>query len=410
MFSGNFPEDLTFQAISSPVNIYMNGELILSEVYDHAGNYTIHLRLRELFDSLLTVKIPTNENVLIQEAAAANFAIEVEIEDVLTQFSFRLVKGGLDTDKVDCTDFLWTNFLTWMPRVKKVKENDPQWLTYYSVQEAQLFFEATFMQDGALHTSAPMQLYILPELKVCTMNVNFEHIWSQVDLDGRLPYFIDVWIQDEGGLKKTYSQRYVIYDDFHEFDDLCCFVNSLGGVDIIRFTGEFESELKHEFKNAKFRDEYQEFDILLNTVFKKNTGYFHNPYEMMWTSDFFSSIERYHLSFGQFKRIIVKEYEAVYKKTILNSFTFSFSYARESKYLNNNILSAGALGALNEFPGMQQLWDDIYVKIFGNQLVDGTKTFLQPVKANTVIPASGSSLILNDLVVEDGGIIDCGEF
>jgi hypothetical protein len=50
------------------------------------------------------------------------------------------------------------------------------------------------------------------------------------------------------------------------------------------------------------------------------------------------------------------------------------------------------------------------VRIFGDQAVDGVKTFLQPVKTNEVKPASGDNLVLNDLVVQEGGIIDCGEF
>ncbi|KAF0198419.1 MAG: Uncharacterized protein FD166_1472 [Bacteroidetes bacterium] len=411
MLSGNFPDEVTFQGSSAPVSIFMNGELLLEETYEHDGNYTIHLKLRDLFNSLLETVIPIAGDVFIQEASVADFGIQVEEQGGPVTYTFRLVKGGIDSeDIIDSTTFLWGNFLTWKPQVKKVKYLDPQWLTYYSVQEARLMIQATYQEADELVTSDPVLLYTLPVYKKCTMNVKFERLWAGFAQEGRAPYFIDCWIADEGNDKKTYTQRYVLSDEYHEFDDIFVFENSLGGVDVIRFTGELEHQLGHEFKSAVFGEETREYDIIFNRSFSKNTGYFKNGYELMWTSDFMASLNRHLYVSGLPVRIVVKSFEAKDIKTELSHYNFTYSFARQSKYLSSSSAAGQLPGMMAEFSGMPSVWDDIYVRIFGDQVVDGVKTFLQPVKANEVKPATGDDLILNELTVKDGGIIDCGEF
>lgn len=411
MLSGNFPEEVTFQGNTETVSIFMNGELLLEEIYEHDGNNIIHLRLRDLLHSQLETVIPTAGNVITQEASAAYFIIQIQEQGGPASYSFRLVKGGIDSAGIaDSTDFLWHNFLTWKPQVKKVKYLDPQWLTYYSVQEARLFIQATYQENDELVTSDPLLFYYLPIFKKCTMNVKFEHLWADFALDGRSPYYIDCWIADDGEDRKTYIQRYVLTDEYHEFDDLFVFENSLGGVDVIRFTGELENQVNHEFKSALFGDETREYDMVFSREFLKNTGYFRNGYELLWTNDFLASMNRYQYISGLPVRIVLKSFEAKDIKTELNHYNFTFSFAKQSRYLNSAVIAGALPGMMNEFTGMPGVWDDIYVRVFGDQVVDGMKTFLQPVRTNQVVPASGPDLILNELTIQDGGIIDCGEF
>jgi hypothetical protein len=242
------------------------------------------------------------------------------------------------------------------------------------------------------------------------MNVKFELLWDTFSDEARAPYYIDCWIEDEGRDKKTYTQRYVLSDEYHEFDDLFAFENSLGGFDVIRFTGELGHGVNHEYKSALFDKDTMEYDLIFKKVFDKSTGYFRNGYELLWTNDFLASINRYHYVNSLPLRIVVNSFEAKDVKTELNHYSFNFSYSKQSRYLDNSTIIAQLPGMISEFSGMPLIWDDIYVRVFGDQSVDGVKTFLQPVKTNEVKPASGENLILNDLVVQEGGIIDCGEF
>jgi hypothetical protein len=410
MLSGNFPEEVVFQGDSAVVSIYKNGELLLEEEYVHDGSYLISLKLRELLDGQLTTTIPVTGDLVDQTDSAADFEIHIPGQHGDEVYPFRLVKGGVNSDFIDSASFLRANFLTWMPRVKKVKYLDPQWLTYYAVAESKLMVQATWLENGVLSTSDPVEFYTLPYRKKTSMNVKFEMLWDNFSDEARAPYYIDCWIEDEGRDKKTYTQRYVLSDEYHEFDDLFAFENSLGGFDVIRFTGELSHGVNHEYKSALFDKDSLEYDLIFKKVFEKNTGYFRNGYELLWTNDFLASINRYHYVNGLPLRIVVNSFEAKDVKTELNHYSFNFSYSRQSRYLDNSSIIAQLPGMISEFSGMPLIWDDIYVRVFGDQSVDGVKTFLQPVKANEVKPASGENLILNDLVVQEGGIIDCGEF
>ncbi|KAF5060791.1 hypothetical protein DSECCO2_321900 [anaerobic digester metagenome] len=410
MLSGNFPEEVVFQGDSAVVSIYKNGELLLEEEYVHDGSYLISLKLRELLDGQLTTTIPVTGDLVDQTDSAADFEIHIPGQQGAAVYPFRLVKGGVNSDIIDSASFLRANFLTWMPRVKKVKYLDPQWLTYYAVAESKLMVQATWLENGVLSTSDPVEFYTLPYRKKTSMNVKFEMLWDTFSDEARAPYYIDCWIEDEGHDKKTYTQRYVLSDEYHEFDDLFAFENSLGGFDVIRFTGELSHGVNHEYKSALFDKDSLEYDLIFKKVFEKNTGYFRNGYELLWTNDFLASINRYHYVNCLPLRIVVNSFEAKDVKTELNHYSFNFSYSKQSRYLDNSSIIAQLPGMISEFSGMPLIWDDIYVRVFGDQSVDGVKTFLQPVKTNEVKPASGEDLILNDLVVQEGGIIDCGEF
>lgn len=410
MLSGNFPEEVTFQGNTSLVSIYMNGSLLLEELYEPNSNYIVTLHLRELFHSLLETTIPITEDVLIQEQSCADFRIDIPSQAGISSYSFRLVKGGIDSSITDSTNFLISNFLTWMPKVKKVKFLDPLWLTYYNVADGRLCYQATWQENGTLTTSDIIVLHTLRTHQKYTFNVKFQKLWEKFTLDRRSPYYIDVWIADEALDPFSYVQRFVLTDDYNQFDDLFAFENSLGGVDVIRFTGEFEASIEHEFKNAVFGKETRSYDILFNQLFTKNTGYFRNSYELLWTADFLSSLNKFQYFQDIPIRIILKSFEAKSIKTELNHYSFTYSLLKQSPFLNSTQFSNHLPGMMSEFSSMPIIYDDVYVRIYGNQTIDGTKTFLDPLKTNEIQPATGSNLTLNNLVVADGGIIDCGQF
>lgn len=410
ILSGNFPEELTFQGGTSLVKIFMNGTLLLEELYEPSEGYIITLRLRDLLHPLLETEIPLSGDMFIQKKSCADFRIEIPTQAGSQGYNFRLIKGGIDSPLVDASNFLVKNFLTWKPQVKKVKFLDPQWLTYYNMGDARFSYQATYVEDGDLITSDKITSQVLPPHQKCTFNTRFEQLWQKFSAPERSPYYIDCWMEDEAQDKLSYVQRYVLSDDYHQFDDLFVFENSLGGIDVIRFTGESEASLEHEFKSALFGKESRDYDLIFNRIITKNTGYFRNSMELLWTSDFFASLNRYQYISDIPVRIIIKSFEAKSIKTELNHYTFNYYLSKQSPFLNGTAIANQLPGMMGEFSGMPAVWDDIYVRVFGDQTIDGTKTFLEPIRTNEIKPASGSLLSLNNLVVADGGVIDCGQY
>lgn len=410
ILSGNFPEELTFQGSTSLVSIFMNGQLLLEELYEPSEGFVITLRLRDLLHSLLETNIPVSGDMIIQDKSCADFRIEIPTQAGIQGYNFRLIKGGIDSTMVDASNFLVRNFLTWKPQVKKVKYLDPQWLTYYNMGDARFSYQVTYLEDGDLITSEKIILQVLPTHQKCTFNTKFEQLWQKFSAPERSPYYIDCWMEDEAQDKLSYVQRYVLSDDYHQFDDLFVFENSLGGIDVIRFTGESEASLEHEFKSALFGKEIKDYDLLFNRIITKNTGYFRNSMELLWTADFLASINRYQYIADIPVRIIIKSFEAKSIKTELNHYTFNYYLSKQSPFLNGTTVANQLPGIMGEFSGMPAVWDDIYVRVFGDQTIDGSKTFLEPVRTNEIQPATGSNLTLNNLVVADGGVIDCGQF
>lgn len=410
IISGNFPEELTFQGSTSLVSIYMNGSLLLEEQYEPSEGFIISMRLRDLFHSLLETVIPVSGDMIIQDRSCADFRIEIPTQSGIQGYNFRLIKGGIDSSIVDSSNFLVKNFLTWKPQVKKVKYLDPQWLTYYNMGDARFCVQATYLEDNDLITSEKIILQLLPPHQKCTFNTKFEQLWQKFAAPERSPYYIDCWMEDEAQDKFTYVQRYVLSDDYHQFDDLFVFENSLGGIDVIRFTGESESSLEHEFKSALFGRENRDYLLLFNRIITKNTGYFRNSMEMLWTADFLASINRHQYIADIPVRIIIKSFEAKSIKTELNHYTFIYYLSKQSAFLNGAAVSNQLPGMMGDFSGNPSVFDDIYVRVYGDQTIDGSKTFLEPIRTNEIQPATGSQLTLNNLVVADGGIIDCGQF
>ncbi len=411
MLSGNFPDEITISHnLKTTVQVIFRSELIISEEYDPDDKSLIRLRLKELYDSLLETDIPLTGDLYNQSKSIAYCQILVHFSDLdILDRGFHLIKGGIDSPIIDCANFLKSNFLTWKPQVKKVQYLDPQWLTYFNNDKgSKVYIQATYLENEILVTSDPYLLHSLIYNYKYTINTKFDRLWQPFTAPERIPYFIDVWIGMETGEKVTYVQRYVLSNDYFRFNDLFIFENSLGGIDVIRFTGELERKIDNEVKSAILRNGYREYAVTINHIYTKNTGYFKNVYEILWTSDFFSSINRYHVVNNQPNKILVKSHEAKDIKGELNSYEFTFSYSQKTKYLNNETISDQLPSITSEFYNSPMAFDDIYVRVFGDQSVDGVKTFLQPIKSNIIEPASGDKLYLNGLLVEEGGVIDCG--
>ncbi|WP_162343240.1 hypothetical protein [Cyclobacterium salsum] len=323
-FAGNLPDIIvTTDDPGHDFSITIGGDLLLEEYYtaDAAGNITIPLRM--ILEDQLSMLVPDTDS-FIQSGAVKDIECLLGDEEI----DFRIVRGGVDRPDFNTSDFLFLNWLTWQPQTKQVRYRDPEYLSYYAIDQVTVKVKA-FFENGSDNTA---DAYILTAGSLHTVNVTFEKIHSFFD---EQPLYFDVWIQNADEGENTWRQRYVLTDQVFEFDDLFVFENTLGGIDTIRFTGTKTLLNKQDFDTGIFFDEFElEYDINPDKAYEKNTGFFRSRRQLFWSQDFFSSMQKYLVQGNELRRVLTREpkFEAV--RYDLIAFDFQFVFTRQVEYLD----------------------------------------------------------------------------
>ncbi|MFZ4400908.1 MAG: hypothetical protein ACOYO1_12805 [Bacteroidales bacterium] len=339
------PQTLSFSANVAPLVVAAttatsfvlkkNGVEILNEMYypDNTGKFNVELK--EIIDAVLLVSIPTGI-IFTQINAVATFTIY--INNVL-QCSFDCVKSGIDGNPPSAINFFKANFLTWQPQELKVKYDDPQYLTYYATEIIIVKLNFFYFQSGVI--ASHIAHYGSFSAGDCyTFNMKYSYLRSKCIPTSLKPSFIEVWVENTSGVRLSYKQRYQLQDDYDRFDDLFLFENSLGGIDVIRFNGWMQGRDDHKISSAVFNGHTKEYDLEYMRIFSKNTGYISSETYRKWALDFFSCINRYHISEGQNKQIVLPKFETKNTKGELNDFSFEFYYSDKDKYESYSRLAA----------------------------------------------------------------------
>lgn len=332
-FVGNIP-DLIVQTdgLGMTVNISKGSTLILAEHYTADNLGRARVILRDFLDEYLQLELPTPEVDLFEQTKSwASFSLEIISGESTETVSFVAIKGGSSTLNLDCSAYLLEAWLTWQPQIKKVKDVQPEWLSYFT-QHAALVKAKGYFSGG---DSAEVTLHSLEANKHYTLNMTFADLRTEFV---NQPIYIDVWVENvsDGAVQfSTYVQRYVLTNEFFEWDDYFLFKNSVGGLDLIRFTGMREATNPIEVDAALFYDEYErDYQVTPRLAFDKNTGYFRSKSELLWALDFFQSKEKYYLIEDQFAEIRLLSPEYIAPENTLTSLDFKFSYTRQTLYLS----------------------------------------------------------------------------
>lgn len=330
-FVGNIPDLIVeTSGVGMTVNITKGATLILAEYYsaDEAGRARV--LLRDFLNDFLHLDLPTADVDLYEQTrSVAQFGVEILVGSESTSFSFIALKGGSSTINLDCAAYLKESWLTWQPQIKRVKDIQPEWLSYYAQAAAVVKIKGYF--SGG--TSETITLHTLEAGKHYSINMTFADLREEfVDQ----PIYIDAWVENSGGTAfSTYVQRFLLTDEFFEWDDYFLFKNSVGGLDLIRFTGTRETTNPVEVDSALFYDEFErDFEVTPRMAFEKNTGYFRSRAELLWSLDFFQAKEKYYLIGEEFAEIRLLNPEYVAPENTLTSLDFKFSYTRQTLYLS----------------------------------------------------------------------------
>lgn len=328
---------------------------IVQHTYTPNDENRITVDVKDIILPLLAFELKDDSTPYIQENIMKAFSVEIyEVGDAgnRKEFSFSVIRAGVDKLADSAENFLKNNFLTWQPQVKAVTYYSPEFLTYYAAEACAVKCKA-YLWNGTGYTESEITLAHLTEGCVYTIPVQYAIIAKA--LGHKTPSYYDVWVEKEGGDRLTYVQRYYASDMKSEEEEWFLFENSLGGVDCFRAYGNSENTAEHTHNVAEIEDDSEEYRVDTTRKFKKNTGYLDGK-ERLWLLDFFPSLGKYVYHRNSWRKITVTESDVNYEaKELPSNYTFTYKYSDARPYLNLSRASG---------EGLKQM--DIHLPDIGN--------------------------------------------
>lgn len=316
---------------------------IVQHTYTPNDEHRITVDVKDIILPLLAFELKDDSTPYIQENIMKAFSVEIyEVGDAgnKKEFSFSVIRSGVDKLADSAENFLKNNFLTWQPQVKAVTYYSPEFLTYYAAEACAVKCKA-YLWNGTGYTESEITLAHLTEGCVYTIPVQYAIIAKA--LNQKAPSYYDVWVEKEGGDRLTYVQRYYASDMKSEEEEWFLFENSLGGVDCFRAYGNSENTAEHTHNVAEIEDDSEEYRVDTTRKFKKNTGYLDGK-ERLWLLDFFPSLGKYVYHRNSWRKITVTESDVNYEaKELPSNYTFTYKYSDARPYLNLSRVSGESL-------------------------------------------------------------------
>lgn len=316
---------------------------IVQHTYTPNDEHRITVDVKDIILPLLAFELKDDSTPYIQENIMKAFSAEIyEVGDAgnKKEFSFSVIRSGVDKLADSAENFLKNNFLTWQPQVKAVTYYSPEFLTYYAAEACAVKCKA-YLWNGTGYTESEITLAHLTEGCVYTIPVQYAIIAKA--LNQKTPSYYDVWVEKEGGDRLTYVQRYYASDMKSEEEEWFLFENPLGGVDCFRAYGNSENTAEHTHNVAEIEDDSEEYRVDTTRKFKKNTGYLDGK-ERLWLLDFFPSLGKYVYHRNSWRKITVTESDVNYEaKELPSNYTFTYKYSDARPYLNLSRASGESL-------------------------------------------------------------------
>lgn len=316
---------------------------IVQHTYTPNDEHRITVDVKDIILPLLAFELKDDSTPYVQENIMKAFSAEIyEVGDAgnRKEFSFSVIRAGVDKLADSAENFLKNNFLTWQPQVKAVTYYSPEFLTYYAAEACAVKCKA-YLWNGTGYTESEITLAHLTEGCVYTIPVQYAIIAKALNL--KTPSYYDVWVEKEGGDRLTYVQRYYASDMKSEEEEWFLFENSLGGVDCFRAYGNSENTAEHTHNVAEIEDDSEEYRVDTTRKFKKNTGYLDGK-ERLWLLDFFPSLGKYVYHRNSWRKITVTESDVNYEaKELPSNYTFTYKYSDARPYLNLSRASGESL-------------------------------------------------------------------
>lgn len=308
---------------------------IVQHTYTPNDKNRITLSVKDIILPLLSFEVKDSSEPYAQPNIMKSFVAtlyEVGSEGSKKEFTFSVIRAGVDRLSDSATNFLKNNFLTWQPQVKAVTYYSPEFLTYYATATSVMKCKAYMWNGTAYEEKEVVLMNHMNAGTVYTVPVQYAIIAKKIG--GSIqPSYYDIWVEQDGK-RVTYVQRYYASDMKSEEEEWFLFENSLGGVDCFRAYGNSENTAEHTHNVAEIEEDSEEYRVDTTRKFKKNTGFLDKK-ERQWLLDFFPSLGKYVYHGSALRKITVTESNVNYEaKELPSNYTFTYKYSDARPYLN----------------------------------------------------------------------------
>lgn len=308
---------------------------IVQHTYTPNDKNRITLSVKDIILPLLSFEVKDSSEPYAQPNIMKSFVAtvyEVGSEGSKKEFTFSVIRAGVDRLSDSATNFLNNNFLTWQPQVKAVTYYSPEFLTYYATATSVMKCKAYMWNGTAYEEKEVVLMNHMNAGTVYTVPVQYAIIAKKIG--GSIqPSYYDIWVEQDGK-RVTYVQRYYASDMKSEEEEWFLFENSLGGVDCFRAYGNSENTAEHTHNVAEIEEDSEEYRVDTTRKFKKNTGFLDKK-ERLWMLDFFPSLGKYVYHGNSLRKITVTESDVNYEaKELPSNYTFTYKYSDARPYLN----------------------------------------------------------------------------
>lgn len=320
---------------------------IVQHTYTPNDKNRVTVSVKDIILPLLSFDVRDSSEPYVQPNIMKAFVAtvyEVGNEGSKKEFSFSVIRAGVDRLADSAANFLKTNFLTWQPQTKEVTYYSPEFLTYYAAEASEVKCKA-YIPNGQSYEEKVLTLASLEAGKVYTVPVQYAIIAKLLG-DGILPHVYEIWVE-QAGERVTYVQQYFAGGMKSEEEEWFLFENSLGGIDCFRAYGNSENTAEHTHNVAEVEDDSEEYRVDTTRKFKKNTGFLDKK-ERQWLLDFFPSLGKYVYHGSALRKITVIESDVNYEaKELPSDYTFTYKYSDARPYLNLSRSEAGSFKQLD---------------------------------------------------------------
>lgn len=321
---------------------------IVQHTYTPNDKNRITVSVKDIILPLLSFEVKDSIEPYIQPNIMKAFVAtvyEVGSEGSKKEFTFSVIRAGVDRLADSAANFLKTNFLTWQPQTKGVTYYSPEFLTYYAAEASEVKCKA-YIPAGHGYEEKVLTLASLEAGKVYTVPVQYAIIAKLLGDDGILPHVYEIWVE-QAGERVTYVQQYYASDMKSEEEEWFLFENSLGGVDCFRAYGNSENTAEHTHNVAEIEEDSEEYRVDTTRKFKKNTGFLDKK-ERLWMLDFFPSLGKYVYHGNSLRKITVTDSDVNYEaKELPSNYTFTYKYSDARPYLNISRSEVGSFKQLD---------------------------------------------------------------
>lgn len=321
---------------------------IVQHTYTPNDKNRITVSVKDIILPLLCFEVKDSIEPYIQPNIMKAFVAtvyEVGSEGSKKEFTFSVIRAGVDRLADSAANFLKNNFLTWQPQTKGVTYYSPEFLTYYAAEASEVKCKA-YIPAGHGYEEKVLTLASLEAGKVYTVPVQYAIIAKLLGDDGILPHVYEIWVE-QAGERVTYVQQYYASDMKSEEEEWFLFENSLGGVDCFRAYGNSENTAEHTHNVAEIEEDSEEYRVDTTRKFKKNTGFLDKK-ERLWMLDFFPSLGKYVYHGNSLRKITVTDSDVNYEaKELPSNYTFTYKYSDARPYLNISRSEAGSFKQLD---------------------------------------------------------------